>query len=29
VVRYLANDVERFVEASVVEPARHVGDANL
>jgi hypothetical protein len=28
-VRYLADDVERFVEASVVEPSRHVGDANL
>jgi predicted DNA-binding transcriptional regulator AlpA len=28
-VRYLADDVERFVKASVVEPSRHVGDANL
>jgi excisionase family DNA binding protein len=28
-VRYLADDVERFVKASVVEPSRHIGDANL
>jgi predicted DNA-binding transcriptional regulator AlpA len=28
-VRYLAADVERFVEASVVDQSRHVGDANL
>ena len=28
-VRYLAADVERFVEASVVDHARHAGDANV
>ena len=28
-VRYLAADVERFVEASVVDQSKHVGDANL
>ena len=28
-VRYLADDVERFVEASVVDHSRHVGDTNL
>jgi excisionase family DNA binding protein len=28
-VRYLATDVERFVEASVVDPSKHTGDANL
>ena len=28
-VRYLAADVERFVEASVVDHARHSGDANV
>jgi hypothetical protein len=28
-VRYLATDVERFVEASVVDQSRHAGDTNL
>jgi len=28
-VRYLAADVERFVEASVVDHARHAGDAHV
>jgi len=28
-VRYLAADVERFVRASVVDRARHDGDANV
>jgi excisionase family DNA binding protein len=28
-VRYLAADVERFVEASVVDHAKHAGDANV
>jgi len=28
-VRYLAADVERFVEASVVDPSGHAGDTNL
>ena len=28
-VRYMAADVERFVEASVVDPARHAGGANV
>ena len=28
-VRYLAADVEHFIEASVVDQPRHDGDANL
>ena len=28
-VRYLAADIEPFIEASVVNPSQHAGDANL
>ena len=28
-VRYLAADIERFIEASVVDQSKHIGDVNL
>ena len=28
-VRYLAADIEHFIEASVVDQSRHAGDSNL